>query len=162
MVNLYYMQNRKTTGGLMQVALSVCILVLLALLIGNVTLILMAINLNNYVCKQAAQAGAETYAYGGDQRDLQMAVSHAVNNETAGGFFISPPILAEMKCYTDMSNGHRKQMLLVKTITAVYVPAPFLLFFVHPSYEGRLLLTSKYAIKLKDRSLTGFCPEMNQ
>lgn len=154
------MQNRKPTGGLLQIAFSVCILVVLALLIGNVALMLMAINLNNFVCKQAAQAGADAYAWGGDPRDLQIAVAHAVNRETAGGFFISHPVLAELKCYIDTNDGRRKQMLLVKTVTAVYLPAPFLLFFAGSTEGGRLLLTSKYAVKLHNHSLTGFCPEL--
>ncbi len=156
------MKCRKPSGGLFQIALSVCVLVLLALLVGNVVLILMAINLNNSVCRQAAQVGAEVYALGGDQRDLRTAVFYTVNKEKVGGFFISHPILAELKCYTDANGDDKKQMLLIKTITTVCVPAPFLLFFAGPTEGGRLLFTSRCAIKLKNHSLTGFCPSLYQ
>lgn len=143
------MGNRKSSGGLMQIVFSMCILVLLSLLMGNVTLLLMAINLNNAVCQRAAHAGAEAYACGGDLGDLQTAASYIVNNETAGGFFIGHPRLAEVKSYTDTENGQRRRMLLVKTITGVYLPAPFLMLFASPGQEGRLLLSSICTIKLK-------------
>ncbi len=143
------MKYRKSSGSILQVALSVGILVLLALLIGNIALILMAINLNDSVCRQAAQAGAETYLLGGNQKDLQTAVFYAVNKDSAGGFFISHPALEELKCFTQSDKDSRKQMLLVKTITAVRVPAPFLLFFAHPVSKGRLLLSAACLVELK-------------
>ncbi len=145
--------SRKRSGNLLQLALSVGILAILALLVGNVVLIFMALNFNNSICNQAAQAGAEIYANGGEQRDLQLAVVHVLNQNNTGGFFISHPILTELRCYADIDNGIRQRKLLVKTITAVYVPAPFLLFFAHPN-EGRLYLSSKCTVNLKHNPLS--------
>ena len=143
------MKMRKSSGSLLQLALAVCLLVLLSLLIGNVALIMLAINLNDSTCRQAAQAGAETYLLGGNQQDLQISVFHAVNKDITGGFFISHPALEELKCYSDSNGKTKKQMLLVKTVTVVRVPAPFLLFFAHPVSKGRLLLSSACLVELK-------------
>jgi len=141
--------NRGSSGKLLHIAFSVCILIILALFIGNIVLILMALSLNNSVCRQATEDAAHVYASGANRQDMQVAVFHAINKGSAGGFFISHPTLTELRFYTEI--GSHKQMLLVRTTTSVRLPAPFLVFFAYPVEDGRLLLRSHCEITLNKR-----------
>ncbi len=147
------MKNRKSSNGLMQIAVSVGALVLLALLISNVVIMLMASNLNNSACRDAAEIGAQAYDVNTNLRDIQSAVCSAINKRAFGGFFISNPILAELKCYSDSSNGDKRKMLAVSTVVCVRLPAPFLVLFAKAE-DGRLLLNAKCIVELKPTSVS--------
>jgi hypothetical protein len=114
----------------------------------------MAGNLNDTTCRSAAEIGAQAYDASGNIRDLQSAVFTTVNKKGFGGFFISNPMLAELKCYIDSASGNKRTMLLVRTAVCVRVPAPFLVLFAQPSQDGRLVLNSKCIVELKPSSLS--------
>lgn len=146
----YSMHNQKSSDKLLSITFSITILVLLSLFIGNVSLLLLAVNLNDQICAQAAHAGARSYVAGGSQQEVQSAVFNCVNKPNVGGYFISHPALVELRFYVDSKNSYREQMLSVRTITGVHVPAPFLLFFAHPLEDGAFMITANYRIKLKE------------
>jgi hypothetical protein len=147
--------SKKPTNKMAEVVLSVGLLAFLSLLVGNVVIMLMAARLNDTACQQAAQLAAEAYDVSGNPRDLQTAVINAMSNKISGGFFVSNPMLAELRCYTDTNKGHKRQMLLVKTTISVHVPAPYLVFFSEPLKDGSLVLNSKCIVELKPASLPG-------
>jgi hypothetical protein len=148
-------KSKKLSNGLMQIVFSVCALVILALLASNIIIILMAGNLNDDTCRGAAETGAQAYDASGSIKDLQSAVFTTVNRKGFGGFFISNPMLAELRCYVDSTNGVKRTMLLVKTAICVRVPAPFLIAFAQPAQDGRLVLNSKCIVELKPSSMSG-------
>jgi len=148
-------KNRKLSSGLLQITFSVCALVLLALFVGNVVVMLMAGKLNDDICRNAAEVAVQAYETTGSTKELQSALFSAINRDGSGGFFISSPTLAELKCYTDSSNGNKRTMLSIKTVIGVRLPAPFLAFFAEPEQDGRLLLNSKCILELKPSSLSG-------
>lgn len=122
----------------------------LLLLISNIVLLLCAISLNKYICLTAARAGAAACCNGGNQHDIQTAVFRAINEPHINGGFINRPELDELKFYIKDEKGHRQQMLLVKTVTGVRVPAPFLLFVTTPEQNGFVRFSTSCAIKLKE------------
>jgi hypothetical protein len=148
-------KNRKLSSGPLQIVYSVCLLVLLALLAGNVVVMLMAGRVNDNVCKTAAEDAAQVYEVHGSPSELRSAILSAINKNVGGGFFIGNPVLTELKYYTDSSSGNKKAMLLVKTVISVRLPAPFLVFFAQPEQDGRLLLNSRCIVELKSSSLSG-------
>ncbi len=148
------MKNKKLSSGLVQVAISVGALVVLALLVGNVVIMLLAGKLNDDTCRNAALAAAQAYEATASPKELQSAVFSTINKDISGGFFISNPMLAELKCYTDSSNGKKRTMLSVKTVISVRLPAPFLAFFAESEQDGRMLLNSKCILELKTSSLS--------
>jgi hypothetical protein len=146
------MKDQKSSRSSWPIILYIGVAFLLLLLIGNIILILFAINLNKSICSQAAQAAAVVCAGGGNQREIEAAVFRAINEPVINGFFINRPELSELKFYIKSEKGHQQQMLLVKTVTGVHVPAPFLLFIASPEPSGFLRFSSSYVIKLKDFS----------
>lgn len=90
----------------------------------------------------------ETCAIGGNQQDIAMAVFRAINKPVINGFFIDRPELSELKFYIKNEKGNRQEMLSVKTVAGVRVPAPFLLLIASPEHNGFLHFSSCYAIKL--------------
>ena len=123
---------------------------LLLLLVGNVALLLCGVSVNKSICMEAARAGADACAKGGNQKDIEAAVFRTINGSSINVFFLDRPELTEIKFYIRDEKGTRQQMLLVKTITGVRVPAPFLLFITQPEPSGFIHFSSSCAIKLKD------------
>ena len=142
------MKVEKSYSNLWHIVLSTSICFLLLLLIGNVTLLCHVINLNKSICAEAARTAAETCAIGGNQQDIAMAVFRAINKPVINGFFIDRPELSELKFYIKNEKGNRQEMLSVKTVAGVRVPAPFLLLIASPEHNGFLHFSSCYAIKL--------------
>lgn len=144
------MNDRKPSNKLWRFILLSGVCFLLLLLIGNVVLILLAINVNKYICRSAANSGVVTCANGGNQREIQAEIIRAIYEPAVNSFFMNRPELAELKFYVQEENGVREQMLLLKTVTGVRVPAPFLLFVTSPEQNGFLRFSSTCKVKLKD------------
>src|SRR5271156_1577232 len=136
------MKAQKSTKNFWPMLLYAGIALLLLLLICNISLIVYAVGLNKFVCAQAARAGAAACVSGGNQQDIEAAVFHTINSSDIHGFFIDRPELGELRFYIKGDKGLRQQMLLVKTVTGVRVPAPFLLFVTTPEQNGFIRFSS--------------------
>ena len=146
------MKDQKSHRSFLPIFLYSGIAFILLLLMSNIILILYAISVNKSVCAQAAQAGAAVCAGGGNQQDIEAAVFRTINRSDIHNFCINRPELGELRFYIKYDKGDRQQMLLVRTITGVRVPAPFLLFVTTPEQNGFLRFSSSYVVKLKEYS----------
>jgi len=129
-------------------------LFLLLLLISNVIVVVYAISMNRYVCSRAARAGASVFAGGGNQQDIESAVYQTVNKSDVHNFCVNQPELDELRFYVKYEKGSKQEMLLVKTVTNVRVPAPFLIFMAQHETNGFIRFNSSYAIKLREGHLS--------
>src|SRR5579871_1305364 len=136
------MKNQNSIPNFWPNIIYLCIVFILLLLISNIVLILYGIGINKYVCTKAAQAGASVCARGGNEEDIEAAVFRTVNSSGISNFCISKPELGELRFYVKFDKGCRQQMLLVRTVTEIRVPAPFLLIVITPGQNGLIRFNS--------------------
>lgn len=136
---------------MMQLVIAVAALAILALLAGNIIVLSLASWLNADTCRAAAQSAAAAYEATASARELQAAIFETMHKKSLGGFFISAPALAELRCFRDKN---KKQILFLKTMILVRVPAPFLLIFADSLQDGRFILDHACKVELKSHSLS--------
>src|SRR5579862_6729564 len=140
---------RSRTGqGLVQVALSVALLAILALLIANVYIINLAHTFNSKLCSSAAQAGALIAQRGGDKWQIMQAVQDMVNEATGNRSLIFSPSLQEIRF--DSFNGCL--YLVVSITTGARLPAPLLVLHGNFDTDGRLVFYKTCIVNLQTQT----------
>jgi hypothetical protein len=137
--------RRQRGRSILQVALAVMLLTVLALLTANICLIDLARNFNANVCVIAAHAGAQTAQQGGDQNQITEAVEQAIRQASPGGFFVHRPSLRELR----FDSVHGLPYLVVATATAARVPAPLLVWNGTFGQDGKLLFYKTCIVSLR-------------
>lgn len=144
----------KSLDALVQTTVAVGALIVLGLIVSNIAILLMAGNFNEHICRNVAESGARAYDEENKLSDVQSAIAQAINKQSSGGYFISSPVLTEIKYYVDSKNGKKRKMLSVRTSVCVRLPAPFLVLYGQCTDDGRLLINAKCIIELAPPALS--------
>jgi hypothetical protein len=142
-----YVYSRNVKGrGVFEVGVAVTLLIILALLVTNVSLMSLAREFNTQVCTTAAKAGANAAAKGADHHAIAQSVLQAINDSSVGGVLIEHPCLYEL--HFDSVNG--QQRLVVGTLVKTRVPAPLLLWSSEAvSPDGMVVFSKTVIINIK-------------
>jgi hypothetical protein len=135
----------KRGRGVLEVSVAVFLLIILALLITNISLMSLARDFNARVCSTAAKAGANSAARGADHHAIAQSVLQAINDSSAGGMLIERPCLYEL--HFDSVKG--RQRLIVGTIVKAKVPAPILVWCGSLSPDGMVIFSKTCIINIK-------------
>lgn len=137
---------RNASGrSILEVGAAVTLLIILALLITNISLMSLARDFNARVCSTAAKAGANAAARGADHHGIAQSVLQAINDSSAGGVLIERPTLYEL--HFDSADG--QQRLIVGTTVKAKVPAPLLIWSDLVSPEGLVVFSKTCIINIK-------------
>lgn len=117
------MQRAGLGRNLVDLAIAVFLLCILALFCTNILIIQIAKSYNDLACRRVTFAAARAALDGQDQRGIVTAAQGALSLCGAGGFFIHAP---QLVIFThDLAVGKHK--ICVRTETIAKVPAPILI-----------------------------------
>lgn len=146
-------------SNLIEVAVAVLLLTMVALLISNIFIIYLAKAHNDRVCYQAVTSAARASI---DSRDTNSVIRGAyegmtLGNGAGGGFFIHQTRLGKVE-YRAIKGG---RSVVVQTQTNVRLPAPILVFNAKFDERGELALTKTYEFQIKESENASQQPQQN-
>ncbi len=130
--------------NVLELSLAVLLLIICALLCGNICVIQLAKVYNDNVCQRAAIAAAGAVIHNQDAQKILDAAQNCLKTCSIGGFFIEQPQFTKFK-YESNAQG---RALTVGTSTSVRPPALFLVADAQTRAEGKLTLVSNYTIQI--------------
>lgn len=138
----------KSSGSIVDLGLGVVLLIVVALLVGNVYIIYLARCYNDKACRDAILCAAAAIESGKDSEAIMRAAKEGLNGAGQGGFFIEHPTFIEFK---DQMVGGARQ-LRVQTQTMARVPAPILLIDKGESEHGDLSIKQTYILEFDGKA----------
>ncbi len=138
---------RKYTGHtVIELAVSVLLLILLALLCTNVYVIYLGKDYNDRVCRESIYAAGKAALDGKETSDVLKAAKEGMYGCGFGGVFVNHPQ------FTAFSDDITSDLRVVKlqTRTTVKVPIDFLVFDENYKKNKCLVFTSTYYYQIKN------------